>query len=319
MKELIKLKIDPELKDLLPPLTEEEFKQLEKNIITNGYDDNFPIITWNDFIVDGHNRYEICLKHGIEFIHRYISYATKEEVMSWMIDTQMGRRNLTPIQRIAVAERYRSKIQKIANDNKIVAGNIYGIGKEKLLSERTEPILNPVNTRKEVAKVANVGSGTLARYDVVMKSDDEEIKQKMLKEEIPITAAYDLLKKKNETFVINSDVEKEVEDIIKQSEKHESIQKSIDSSDNIKEIIADMKIPKNAEDYWNFMNEVECIQENFQDPIETAFDILFERHDINGRVTEEERDIAIDCIQDVINKLLELKNKLENIKLKGEM
>lgn len=191
MKELKKFKIDPELKDLLPPLTEEEFKQLEKNITSNGFDYNFPIITWNDFIVDGHNRYEICLKHGIEFVDRYISYETKEEVMSWMIDTQMGRRNLTPIQRIAVAERYKTKIQKIARENLVTST---GGSSPQPLSERT----NPVNTRKEVAKVANVGSGTLARYDVVMKSDNEELKQKMLKEEIPITAAYDLLKNKKE-------------------------------------------------------------------------------------------------------------------------
>ena len=56
MKEL---KIDPELKNLLPPLTDEEYKQLEKNIKDNGFDRNFPIMEWNGYISDGHNRYSI--------------------------------------------------------------------------------------------------------------------------------------------------------------------------------------------------------------------------------------------------------------------
>ena len=63
-----KLKIDPELRDLLPPLTDEEYKQLKKNIVENGFDKNFPIMVWHDFIVDGHNRYEICEKHEIDFV-----------------------------------------------------------------------------------------------------------------------------------------------------------------------------------------------------------------------------------------------------------
>jgi len=233
--------------------------------------------------------------------------------MAWMIDTQLGRRNLSPIQRIAVAERYKVKIQKLAKDNQLSSLKQNAGSSRSVLSDNTDKVLKSVETRKEIAKVAKVGSGTLARYDVVMKSDDEELKQKMLKEEVTITNAYDTLKKKNEP-TIKHDENVKNQEAIKVIDLPVNIQ-----HDNIKEIIADMKIPKNADDYWNFMNEVECIQENFQDPIEVAFDILFERHDINGRVTDEERDIAIDCIQDVINKLLELQTKLKNIKLKGDM
>ena len=45
----------------------EERKRLENNILENGFNPAFPIITWNNTIVDGHNRYNICKKHGIEF------------------------------------------------------------------------------------------------------------------------------------------------------------------------------------------------------------------------------------------------------------
>ena len=51
----------------------------------------------------------------------------------WMLDIQLGRRNLTPIQRIAVAEKYRPIYEKQAKENLKQAGNNYGIGKEKPL------------------------------------------------------------------------------------------------------------------------------------------------------------------------------------------
>ena len=115
MKEL---KIDPELKDLLPPLTDEEYKQLEKNIVENGFDKNFPIMEWHGFIVDGHNRYDICKKHNItDYVVGTLAYETKEEVMEWMLDIQLGRRNLSPIQRIAITEKYRPIYEKQAKEN----------------------------------------------------------------------------------------------------------------------------------------------------------------------------------------------------------
>ena len=90
MKEL---KIDPELRDLLPPLADDEYKQLEKNIVDNGFDRNFPIMEWHGFIVDGHNRYSICRKHNIDYTIGTLAYETKEEVMRWMLDIQLGRRH----------------------------------------------------------------------------------------------------------------------------------------------------------------------------------------------------------------------------------
>lgn len=41
--------------------------------------------------------------------------------MEWMLDIQLGRRNLSPIQRIAVAEKYRPIYEKQALANKQVA------------------------------------------------------------------------------------------------------------------------------------------------------------------------------------------------------
>lgn len=61
------LKIDPELRDLLPPLSDEEKKKLEDSLLKLGYK-GAPIYTWHGYIVDGHNRYELCKKHNIDFL-----------------------------------------------------------------------------------------------------------------------------------------------------------------------------------------------------------------------------------------------------------
>ena len=59
------LKINEKLRDTAIPLTQEKFEALEADIVENGC--IVPIVTWNGTIVDGHNRYAICKKHGIPF------------------------------------------------------------------------------------------------------------------------------------------------------------------------------------------------------------------------------------------------------------
>lgn len=59
------LNINQELKELIPKLQQEEYQLLEKSIIEEGCRDS--IIIWNNTIIDGHNRYEICTKNNIPY------------------------------------------------------------------------------------------------------------------------------------------------------------------------------------------------------------------------------------------------------------
>lgn len=89
------LQVDPEFRDKIPPLTEDEFKQLEQNILADGeiYE---PIIVWNGTIVDGHNRYKIAQKHPeIPFKTREMNFPDKWAAFDWMYAKQLGRRNLS--------------------------------------------------------------------------------------------------------------------------------------------------------------------------------------------------------------------------------
>ena len=189
------LKIDPELRDLLPPLTSEEYKQLEKNIVENGFDRNFPIMEWQGFIVDGHNRYDICKKHNIEPIIGTLAYKTKEEVMEWMLDIQLGRRNLTPIQEIAITEKYRPIYEKQAKENQLS-----GLKNQNnnVLVNLPKRQVNPINTSEKLASIANVSEKTYRMGAKILNSDNEKLKQEVLSGEKSINAGYKELTGKKE-------------------------------------------------------------------------------------------------------------------------
>lgn len=90
------LKINPEFELLIPALIDDEFELLEKNIVLEG-EIYTPIFVWNGYIIDGHHRYRILLKHkNIKYRVVEKEFQNKYEAMSWMCNNQLGRRNLTP-------------------------------------------------------------------------------------------------------------------------------------------------------------------------------------------------------------------------------
>ena len=96
---MINLKIDPEFQSQIPPLTDDEFKQLEENILKEGKLIS-PLIVWGNTLVDGHNRYAILQKHPeIYFSTMPLPFESREEVLAWICKNQLGRRNLTPEQK----------------------------------------------------------------------------------------------------------------------------------------------------------------------------------------------------------------------------
>ena len=123
------LRIDPEFRSLIPPLTDDEFTQLEANIIAEGCRE--PLIVWNGVVVDGHNRYEICSAHGLDFNTVAMSFADREAAMDWMDANQLGRRNITPDQFTLLLGRRYNRAKKAQNDG--------GAGTTKTTVDQIEP------------------------------------------------------------------------------------------------------------------------------------------------------------------------------------
>ena len=92
--------IDPELKALIPPLSAEELEQLTLNIRHEGCREALVVWPVNDqyVLVDGHNRYAICIREGIDYQVVEKPFSDRLAVEQWMILNQLGRRNLVPEQ-----------------------------------------------------------------------------------------------------------------------------------------------------------------------------------------------------------------------------
>lgn len=93
--------ISKEIRDYIIPLADEELFQLEKNILSEGCRE--ALIVWEKpdgqlVLVDGHNRYKICQKNNLPFKIKKVKFKDQDEVKVWMVDNQIGRRNLTPDQ-----------------------------------------------------------------------------------------------------------------------------------------------------------------------------------------------------------------------------
>lgn len=118
-KTLRKLEIDPAFRDLIPPPTKDEKKRLESNILTEGCRD--PLVIWRGIIIDGHNRYEICMRQGIPFHVTELDFETREEVFAWICSNQLGRRNISEeTRKYLIGKRF--EVEKIINARKNSSG-----------------------------------------------------------------------------------------------------------------------------------------------------------------------------------------------------
>ena len=88
--------IDEQFKYLLPALDEQTYAALEESLLENGC--MHPLVVWNGILIDGHNRYEICQKHEIEYKITEKEFAGRDEAIIWIITTQVARRNLNAMQ-----------------------------------------------------------------------------------------------------------------------------------------------------------------------------------------------------------------------------
>ena len=187
-KSLHTLTIDPEFRDLIPPLTTEELEMLEESILANGCES--PLIVWNGIIVDGHNRYAICHKHGIPFMVQEKQFSERETVIIWMLQNQLGRRNLNNFQRGELALKYAPYVEKLSRHGKKADSQPDFFQR----SGRSET--EGVGTDKKLAKMTGVSHDTIHKVRKLSAVADEETKDKLRRGEMTVRKAYmDLVQK----------------------------------------------------------------------------------------------------------------------------
>ncbi|HYD80902.1 MAG TPA: hypothetical protein VEC06_13935 [Paucimonas sp.] len=181
------ISINDELRTYVDPLTPNEYAALERSILAEGCRD--ALVLWGDVLIDGHNRYAICRKHGIEFkTVQNDRFTSIEDVMLWMIDNQLARRSVTDFQRGMLALRKkailtdRAKAQEEAATKEVAAENAPA-------NLPADPPPLPLGTREDVAKAAGISSNAISRIEKIQKTAAPELVEAVRLGTISINAA----------------------------------------------------------------------------------------------------------------------------------
>lgn len=191
-KGLYKLKIDEDFKRLIPPLSAEEGKQLENNIIQDGCRD--ALVIWGETIIDGHNRYEICTRCKIPFAINNISLSSREEAVTWICINQLGRRNISDeTRRYLIGVRY--EMEKKVNEQRNANGVNQHSEREVCTQNDHKPKFSEkaTKTSERLGKEYKIAPATVRRFSEYANAIDAiakaapEFHRKIMSGELKIT------------------------------------------------------------------------------------------------------------------------------------
>ena len=155
------LQLNPAFAAVLPKLTDEEFAQLESNLLRDGrcLED---IVAWSrdGSILDGYHRYELCLRHGLGYNTRYVDLTDEAACVEWIKLNQLGRRNLPLAYRASIAVAYKAKLEE-----------------QQAESPAIPESAPAVSIEEQAAEVAGVSRTTLRRVEEVEQSGVPELVQ----------------------------------------------------------------------------------------------------------------------------------------------
>lgn len=188
------MRIEKQFEELLPPLTDEEYRQLEENILKDGIRD--PLVVWktpsgNEVLVDGHNRLKIAEKHDLEYQKVYMTFDGFDDVKLWIYRNQIGKRNLIPFQKTEVELKMEPVFKAEAKKRQGTRTDLGNIVQNSAQSE-------PTKTRDRIAKRAGVSHDTVRKVKYVLQNGSEETKELARSDKISIHDAYTRTVKENE-------------------------------------------------------------------------------------------------------------------------
>jgi len=157
---VIELKIDPEFRDKIPPMPEEDFKGLREDILRDGYVRD-PLVVWKEenILLDGHHRWRVIQENpdvlNDKFTVDYKSFKNRWEAIAWICANQIHKHNMTEIQKEKLLQeeydaRQKSTGGQIGNKNaKKRDGEIPQVVFTNLVTGDENPLPSPKNPGKE--------------------------------------------------------------------------------------------------------------------------------------------------------------------------
>ena len=173
--------VNEELLAYIDPLTPDEHEALERSLLAEGCRD--ALVLWGDVLVDGHNRYGICTRHGIAFnTVQNTAFKSLDDVHLWMIDQHLGRRSVSDFQRGVLALRKKdiltARTAPAATSEPVVAeGSPPWDESDPATSVPAPGLARPdtLLTREAIAKAARISSNTIVQIEKIQKSATPEL------------------------------------------------------------------------------------------------------------------------------------------------
>ena len=178
--------VNEELKAYIDPMTPEEHEALERSILTEGCRD--ALVLWGDVLVDGHNRYGICQKHGLPFqTVQNTRFKTIEDVHLWMIDQHLGRRSISDFLRGVLAlrkkdivdeRRARALAKTASSDDNDAPFDVDTPSAESSAAAAEAPAIPPpapLSSREAIARAARLSSNQVVMIERIQKQAAPEL------------------------------------------------------------------------------------------------------------------------------------------------
>jgi hypothetical protein len=185
--------VNEELKAYIEPLTADEHEALERSLLAEGCRD--ALVLWGDVLVDGHNRYGICQKHGLTFkTVQNPRLQTMEDVHLWMIDQHLGRRSVSDYQRGVLALRKREIVAERRARAQARAADVNtdsGADDAALDAAAKAAVLEPrpLQSREDIARAARLSSSQVGMIERIQKQAAPEVVAAVKAGELSLNAA----------------------------------------------------------------------------------------------------------------------------------
>ncbi|KAB7769534.1 plasmid replication/partition related protein [Xanthomonas sp. LMG 12461] len=189
--------VKEDLKAYIDPLTADEYAALERSLLAEGCRD--ALVLWGDILVDGHNRYGICQKHGLPFqTVQNTRFQSLQDVHLWMIDQHLGRRSVSDFQRGVLALRKR----EILAERRASAAAAEAPAADATDPDAAGETANDTDTdtppwadapaplsRAELARVARLSNSQVVQIEKIQKQAAAEVVEAVKSGAISINAA----------------------------------------------------------------------------------------------------------------------------------
>lgn len=149
---MVEFIIDPEFRDKIPAMPQEDFDGLRADIIRDGYVRD-PLVVWQEenILLDGHHRWRVIQENrealGDKFSVDYKSFPDRWAAIAWICANQLHKHNMTPMQKEKLIQEEHDARQKSWGGDRKSSGEIH-----HLINEN--PKANKI--RKEIAKEHNI-------------------------------------------------------------------------------------------------------------------------------------------------------------------